>query len=285
MSLDHLPPRELERLSAYIDGELNPREAQKLEARLEREPRLQRALDELKIVARSMRALPQAKLPRSFTLSPEMIGVPRQRGSYPMLRLATALAAFAFVAVVGVDLFSGTLTGALPSRSADQVAMEAPALAEEEMLGAAKMESAETDAELEAAPAEIPVEVEEPSEPAEGEALAMTGELEAPQEEAPVGEEAVAEEQRAVEPRAAAPELLQPLADETLPAFSATEAPGAGIMTNQLEQEEAPAPELFAPPETRREPSTFWIRGIEISLAILTLILGTLTVLARKSPK
>jgi hypothetical protein len=285
MSLDHLPPRELEQLSAYIDGELNQREAQKLEARLAREPGLHRALDELQIVARSMRALPQAKLPRSFTLSPEMVGVPHKRGSYPLLRLATALAAFVFVVVVGVDLFSWTLTGALPSRSADQVAMEAPALAEDEMLGAAKMEAEETDSIIEVEPAEMAEELEQPAEEPEGEAFAMAAEAELAEEEIAMEEGIVDEQERAVEPQAAAPEMPAPGQEGALPTLSAAEAPEADTMVNQLEQEEAPAPELFAQPETRRGLSTFWIRGIEIGLAALTLILGALTVWARKSPK
>jgi anti-sigma factor RsiW len=285
MSLDHLPKRELEQLSAYIDGELSPREAQKLQARLEREPGLQRALDELQLVVQSMRGLPQARLPRSFTLSPDMVGVTRKRGGYPLLRLATALAAFAFVAVVGVDLVSRTFTGALPSRSAEQVAMEAPALAEDEMLGAAKMEAVETDAVMGAAPAEMTGEVALPEEEAEGEAFAMAAEAEPAKEEAAIEEGMVDEQERAVEPQLAAPEVPAPGQEEALPTISAEEAPEADTMVNQLELEEAPTPEFFAQPEASRGLSIFWIRGIEMGLAALTLLLGALTLWARKSPK
>jgi anti-sigma factor RsiW len=38
--LDHLAPRDLERLSAFLDGDLAPQEAASLRARLEVDPEL-----------------------------------------------------------------------------------------------------------------------------------------------------------------------------------------------------------------------------------------------------
>ncbi|HHH82746.1 MAG TPA: hypothetical protein ENL35_07135, partial [Chloroflexi bacterium] len=57
--IGRLPPRDLEALSVYLDGELTPRERVKLEARLEANPELRQALEELRLVAGALRELPQ----------------------------------------------------------------------------------------------------------------------------------------------------------------------------------------------------------------------------------
>jgi anti-sigma factor RsiW len=123
-----LSNRDLERLSAYLDGALSEKEASRLEARLRDEPNLQQAFQELKGTAQMVASLPEVPLPRSFTLTPEMVGIRERPRVYPVLRLATALATFAFFAVVGVDaITSFTLKGALAPMAKEQVAMEAPA--------------------------------------------------------------------------------------------------------------------------------------------------------------
>ena len=117
---DHLSPRDLERLSAYLDGECSSKEAAKLEARLQVEPRLRQALEELRATVGLMRALPEVPPPRSFALTPEMVGV-KQRRAYPALRLATALASIAFVTLIGLDALTTVimpLAGALPAAPA-----------------------------------------------------------------------------------------------------------------------------------------------------------------------
>jgi len=106
---DHLSPRDLERLSAYLDGEIPKKEAENLEARLRTETDLRRALEGLRATAALLRALPEVSPPRDFALTPEMVGIERRR-PYPVLRLATVLASMAFVALVGLD----AITTALP---------------------------------------------------------------------------------------------------------------------------------------------------------------------------
>ncbi len=105
---DHLSPRDLERLSAYLDGECSSKEAAKLESRLQLEPGLRQALEELRATAGLLHALPEVPPPRSFALTPEMVGL-KQRRAYPVLRLATALASIAFVALIGLDAFANVL--------------------------------------------------------------------------------------------------------------------------------------------------------------------------------
>jgi anti-sigma factor RsiW len=284
MSLDHLPRRELEKLSAYLDGELKPRQARRVEARLQVDPNLQRALRELQAVSRHMRALPQTKLPRSFILTPEMVGAHQRRTGYPILRFATALAAFALVATVGIDLFSTTLSGAMSARSMDQVMAEAPAAVELELADAAKSEAVALDEEIEADTADTFAGAEAPAEEVAGEGLAVA-EPATEQEDTAAEERILGESEAPAEPQAAVPEMTVPAQEEMPLAYSATVLPEADAMANQIEPIEPLESETFAQAETRSTPTGFWIRGIEAGLALLTLVLGALTIWARKQSR
>lgn len=64
-----LSPKAFEALSAYMDGQLNAEEAQKLEAQLSRSIELKQAYDRIKAMRSTVRALPQHKAPRNFILT------------------------------------------------------------------------------------------------------------------------------------------------------------------------------------------------------------------------
>src|SRR3990172_1219271 len=86
-------PRDLDRLSAYLDNQLSPAEKAGLEARLAGEPGLRSALTDLRVTVRLLRALPTVKPPRSFTLTAaqaEAVRRPRGLRLFPALRLAPA---------------------------------------------------------------------------------------------------------------------------------------------------------------------------------------------------
>ncbi len=106
-SLHHLSRRDLEALSAYLDGELRPAEARRLEARLHKEAQLRMALAELRSLREAVRALPVARPPRSLALTPEMVGRRSGARPYPALQLATALATAAFLVVSGANAILG----------------------------------------------------------------------------------------------------------------------------------------------------------------------------------
>ncbi len=290
MRKDHLPPRELEKLSAYIDGELRAREAREFEARLAREPALQEAYRELQLVARSMRQLPQVRPPRSFALSPEMVGVPQRRTGYPVLRLATVVAAFAFVALIGVDIFSSTQGGGIASRALNQVAMEAPSFAEGEALGAAEQQVEEAEPMAEAPAAALRAGEEQPAEEPEADALTVAPEaaeeLEAPAAEGEFAVEATAGAPPEVESEVSEADATAALTDETAMKYSATEIPATGDMLNEPTFDEVEMPSATAEEEIRlsRLPSS-WLLGLEIGLGILTLLLAALTLWARRSPQ
>ncbi len=118
-------PQDYDRLSAYLDNQLSLAEKAKLEARLNREPELKAMLEDLRMTVRALRALPVVKPPRHFTLTlaqARVSALPR-RVLFPVLRLATALAALAFVVVVAGD-FATNLAGpvAAPASVAEKSA-------------------------------------------------------------------------------------------------------------------------------------------------------------------
>ncbi len=175
-----IPQRDLEKLSAYIDGQLDDRQTQRLETRLRQEPELRRELESLRVTIRGLRDLPAPRAARHFTLTPEMVGQRQTQRAFPVLRFATALAGLAFIALVGLD--------GLQSMSASQFAARAPEMMQE----AEVAEDAFTldEAPMAAAPAEEPVGESEAMEvPAEESA---EEEPEALMMEAPESEQAPA---------------------------------------------------------------------------------------------
>ena len=85
--------RDVEKLSAYLDGQLNPSEIARLEMRLQTDPELASVLKELRQARGILRQLPQRRAPRNFTLTPKMVGLkPPLPRTYPVFRFATVLA-------------------------------------------------------------------------------------------------------------------------------------------------------------------------------------------------
>jgi hypothetical protein len=125
--------RELELLSAYLDGELQPDQHQALAARLGAEPNLRDRLESLRIVKLTVGYLPRLRAPHNYTLTPDMVTV-RAHKRQPFvasLRLATALAAIMLVVLFSVEFLftSGPLArlqrGSEPMMEAAMVADEA----------------------------------------------------------------------------------------------------------------------------------------------------------------
>lgn len=110
--MKNINPRDWEALSAYLDGQLAPKERQLLEARLQAREDLRLALDELRRTRSVLRAHLPVRAPRNFTLTPEMAGI-RQRARpgislFPTMRLASALSTLLFVLVTLGDLLLGS---------------------------------------------------------------------------------------------------------------------------------------------------------------------------------
>jgi len=99
--------RDLELLSAYLDGQLNPSDVTRLEARFQSDPQLVSVLNDLRGTRNLLRKLPARRAPRNFTLTRKMVGQnPPLPRAYPIFRLATALATLLFVFSFGLNSFS-----------------------------------------------------------------------------------------------------------------------------------------------------------------------------------
>lgn len=125
--------RDLEALSAYLDGETSSVEEQNLEARLKSEEQLRQALGELRRTRMILRAAPRVRAPRNFTLTPRMVGVrPMVSWSFPILSMASVVASLLFVLVFLGDLYTARLRQPTPllaaqSAATESFALEAPA--------------------------------------------------------------------------------------------------------------------------------------------------------------
>ena len=142
--LGGLSPKDLERLSAYVDRALPPSEMAEVEARLRADPAFRRAHEELRQVVVAVRALGEVRVPHNFTLRQVDVGR-RSSFGYPVLRLATALASAAFVLLSGLRLLGplGSQVAMAPMASEPQAEF---AMRAADSLGMDEMPAAEAEA-------------------------------------------------------------------------------------------------------------------------------------------
>ncbi len=97
-----------DQLSAYIDGELDPSAAERLERHLAECGRCRQEMEQLRTTVAALQELPAVEPPRSFTLSPERVAPrPPMPVASPLAfgaRIATAGVAAALAVVLVVDL-------------------------------------------------------------------------------------------------------------------------------------------------------------------------------------
>lgn len=190
--------RDWQRLSAFVDGQLSSRKYDRLAARLEQEPALQAALEDLQVMKQKLQELPKVRAPRNFTLTPEMVGQRRRAvRRYNSMRLASALASILLVLVfVGVNVSYGNLALApapAMQRSVDDLeafaemaepqAPAADAVVAESEVGKIKAEGTEAEG-TEAEPDDAEEKAEEGLNAAEYDAADEEAALEARQEAA-----------------------------------------------------------------------------------------------------
>ena len=117
-----------DQLSAYIDDALDPAASGRLEAHLEECARCRAELKQLRSTVAALHDLPEARVPRSFSLSPERAAAPRpSMAATPLAfgaRIAAAGVAAALAAVLVVDLGDLGGDGATEETSAPQIAAE-----------------------------------------------------------------------------------------------------------------------------------------------------------------
>lgn len=103
----NISPKDWQNLSAYLDGQLPPRESTRLEMRMAQEPNLQQALREMRQTRILVRQAKTLHVPRHFTITPEMaaqIRPVRKTFMLPFLSYSSIAAAILMIFVLVVDL-------------------------------------------------------------------------------------------------------------------------------------------------------------------------------------
>jgi anti-sigma factor RsiW len=105
--------RDIELLSSYLDGQLNPSDSAHLESRLLTDRELRSVLRDLRSTRSALRQLPMRKAPRNFTLTPKMVGKnPPLPRAYPTFRFTTALATILLFITFGLNFLRPQLAAA-----------------------------------------------------------------------------------------------------------------------------------------------------------------------------
>lgn len=102
--------RDIELLSAYLDGELSPSDSARVELRINSDGELASALDDLRAARTLLRKLPKRRAPRNFTLTRKMVGLnPPLPRAYPAFRFATVIATLLFFFTFGLNTLAPQL--------------------------------------------------------------------------------------------------------------------------------------------------------------------------------
>lgn len=114
--------RELEQLSAFLDGELNEVEQKQIESRLASEAELHEMYEGLRKTKLLFSRLRRVRAPRSFALTPEMVKVRKpKRPFFTSIRWATSVAAILLVVVFGAEYLLGNILAASAPMAAEPV--------------------------------------------------------------------------------------------------------------------------------------------------------------------
>ncbi len=128
---EQLNSHDLILLSAYLDGELDPREKARVEALLQINPEAKETYESLQRTKAVLRSAPLRKAPRNFTLSAASVQQPRRPFFLiPALRFSSVLATLVAVWMFVSQLFPGMM--ATRPLTASEPAMEFQAVTESE---------------------------------------------------------------------------------------------------------------------------------------------------------
>ncbi|MEN6408748.1 MAG: hypothetical protein ABFD44_03450 [Anaerolineaceae bacterium] len=129
-----ITPRDLELLSAYLDGQLNEKERARVDARLQKDEAYRNELETLNHTRLLLRSLSPRRAPRNFTLSAQTAEQLKPTRAVihwvPALRVTAALASFLLIVTFAGELLFGRPVSTMPA------AMEAPAAAESQAFAA-----------------------------------------------------------------------------------------------------------------------------------------------------
>lgn len=111
--------REIEHLSAYLDGQLNRSELARTESRLNSDPEFASVLNDLRAARGILRKMPKRKAPRNFTLTRQMVGLkPPLPRTYSVFRFASVFASLLLMLSLTVNAMSPYVSFSPPSYGA-----------------------------------------------------------------------------------------------------------------------------------------------------------------------
>lgn len=103
--------KEIEMLSAYVDGTLSSHEKSVLEKRLSENSALRTLLTDFQWQKKALNSQPKLRAPRNFTLTPAMVGVSSEQTysqrKFSVFGFVSALAVMIFAIVLTADFMSG----------------------------------------------------------------------------------------------------------------------------------------------------------------------------------
>lgn len=137
MKQQQLSNNDWQLLSEYLDGQISPRDKASLEKRLQTQVELREGLEELRQTRMILRSATKQRVPRNFTLTPNMVEKARPKPwlrFVPVLNFASAAAALALVVVMVYGLLPGAVPASAPAAPA---ATEAASLMAQEAAPAA----------------------------------------------------------------------------------------------------------------------------------------------------
>ena len=102
-----ISPSEWQLLSAYLDDQVSSDERIQIERKLDSEDAFRQAMLSMQKARLVIRSMPRRKVPRNFTLTPEMVPARRSFQLFPLLRFSSAFAAIAAVVLFAVQLLPG----------------------------------------------------------------------------------------------------------------------------------------------------------------------------------
>lgn len=131
----NVSPKDLKSISAYLDGQLSSIERKTIETRFKNEEKLQQAFVELQQTKLLLKHATTKKVPRNFTLTPEMatqIKPLRKYRMLPALSISSGLATFLLVFALVFEMLPGFINQKTSKQFAPELnmAMEAAPAAE-----------------------------------------------------------------------------------------------------------------------------------------------------------
>ncbi len=122
-----------ERISAYLDGQLDTKATEKVKRDLDARPELRKAFADLQRYKAIVKQIPMRRVRRNFTLKPEMVGIKPLTRLVPVFRLASAVIAAVAVVLFAIDLLPSLVnfSAAAPRAAALTSAEFAPSAAPE----------------------------------------------------------------------------------------------------------------------------------------------------------